>query len=133
MTYPDSRQAAAAVGTGLAATVMILEGVMGITQGIAAIAKDQVYAAVGDYVYKFSLQTWGWIHLVLGVLVLPAGIALFRGNTASRVVAVILTSLVALANFLYLPYQPAWSIVVIGVSLFVIWAVFHDVHRTAAR
>ena len=132
MAQTQTRSAAAAVGTGLAATLLILDGVMGIAQGIAAIAKDQVYATVGKYAFKFDIQTWGWIHLILGILLLITGFALFTGAIAARMLAVILTVLVALANFLYLPYQPVWSVIMIGLSLFVIWSLFHDVGPDAA-
>lgn len=132
MAQTQTRSAAAAVGTGLAATLLILDGVMGVAQGIAAIAKDQVYATVGKYAFKLDIQTWGWIHLILGILLLITGFALFTGALAARMLAVILTVLVALANFLYLPYQPVWSVIVIGLSLFVIWSLFHDVGPDAA-
>lgn len=117
---------AAAVGTLLASTLMVLGGVLGITQGIAAISKDEVYAVVGRYTYRFSLESWGWIHLVVGVLLLVTGLAVFTGAVVARVIGVVLAMLLVVANFLYLPYQPAWSVVMIGIGLFVVWALLHD-------
>lgn len=117
---------AAAVGTLLASVLMVLGGVLGITQGIAAISKDEVYAVVGRYTYRFSLESWGWIHLVVGVLLLVTGLAVFTGAVVARVIGVVLAMLLVVANFLYLPYQPAWSIVMIGIGLFVVWALLHD-------
>jgi hypothetical protein len=127
MAAGDTRLGAAKAGTVLAAVLMILEGILGITQGVAAIAKDEVYALVGTYVYKFSLTTWGWIHLIAGVLVLLAGLALFTGSVVARALGIALTALVVFASFLALPYQPAWSIVTIGFGVFAIWALFHNV------
>lgn len=127
MAAAGSRPGAAKAGTVLAAALMVLLGVLGITQGVAAIAKDEVYALVGTYVYRFSLTTWGWIHLVAGALVLLAGLALFTGSVLARALGIALTALVVFANFLALPYQPAWSAVMIGFGVFAIWALFHDV------
>jgi hypothetical protein len=132
MTSTDSRSGAAIAGTGLAAVLLILNGILGIMQGIAAIAKDQVYAVFGKYVYKFNLETWGWIHLVLGVLVLLVGFALFTGSVAARSVGIVLTVLTVVANFLYLPYQPVWSTIMIALGVFVIWSLFHNVSPEAA-
>ena len=125
------RLGAAKTGTVLAAVLMILVGVLGITQGAAAIAKDEVYALVGTYVYKFSLTTWGWLHLVAGALVLLAGLALFTGSVLARALGIALTALVVFANLLALPYQPAWSAVMIGSGVFAIWALFHHVGPAA--
>jgi len=127
MATGGARLGAAKAGTVLAAVLMILEGVLGITQGVAAIAKDEVYALVGTYVYKFSLTTWGWIHLMVGAAVLLAGLALFTGAVAARALGIAFTALMVLAAFLALPYEPAWSAVTIGLGVFTIWALFHNV------
>jgi hypothetical protein len=127
--YPSSKPVtvAASAGTGLASALMVLGGVLGITQGIAAISKDKVYALVGTYAYRLSLESWGWIHLVVGVLLLVTGFAVFTGAKVARAIGVVLTLLMVIANFLYLPYQPFWSVVMIGLGLFLIWALLHDV------
>jgi hypothetical protein len=125
--HPSSRLAAASAGTVLASVLMVLGGVLGITQGIAAISKDQVYSAVGRYAYKLSLESWGWIHLVLGVLLLVIGFAVYTGAVVARAIGVLLTLSMMVANFLYLPYQPSWSIIMIGLGLFMVWALLHDV------
>ncbi|WP_034269912.1 DUF7144 family membrane protein [Actinospica robiniae] len=127
MAAGGARPGAAKTGTVLAAALMILVGALGITQGAAAIAKDEMYALVGTYVYKFSLTTWGWIHLVAGALVLLAGLALFTGSVLARALGIALTALVVFANFLVLPYQPVWSAVMIGIGVFAIRALFHNV------
>lgn len=125
--HPSSRLAAASVGTGLASVLMVLAGVLGIVQGIAAISKDEVYSIVGAYAYKFSLESWGWVHLVLGVLLVVTGLAVYTGAWLARAIAIVLTLLMMIANFLYLPYQPFWSVIMIGLGLFMVWALFHDV------
>jgi hypothetical protein len=55
------------------------------------------------------------------------GFAVFTGAVVARAIGVVLTLLMMIANFLYLPYQPLWSIVMIGLGLFMVWALFHDV------
>ncbi|SDD74532.1 DUF7144 family membrane protein [Streptomyces prasinopilosus] len=116
-------QSAWATGwTGAAAVLMTFGGIMAIFQGIAAIAEDNVFVTTPNFTYAFSLTGWGWIHLILGALILAAGLALFTGATWARAVGVALAGLVMIANFVWLPYAPVWSIVLIVISGFIIWA-----------
>ncbi|GAA2541538.1 MULTISPECIES: DUF7144 family membrane protein [Streptomyces] len=112
----------AASWTAAAAALMTFGGIMAVFQGIAAIAQDDVFIAAPDFTYEFSLTGWGWLHLILGALVTAAGITLFRGATWARAVGVALAGLSMIANFVWLPYFPVWSIVLIVIDGFIIWA-----------
>ncbi|MEU4092571.1 hypothetical protein [Streptomyces sp. NPDC026673] len=113
-------------GVTFAGVLLLVDGVLAIFQGISGIAADNVYARVGDYVYKFSLTGWGWIHLVLGVLLVVTGTGLLSGAALwSRVMGVVLAGLGIIVNFLYLPYLPFWSIILIALDIFIIWALAH--------
>ncbi|MER8046801.1 hypothetical protein [Streptomyces sp. NPDC094032] len=109
-------------GTLFAGVLMLVTGIMDIFQGIVGIAEDDVYARVGDYVFKFNLTTWGWIHLILGIVVAIAGYGILKGAEWGRVAGIALASLNVLAQFLFLPYQPWWALFSMAVSIFVIWA-----------
>lgn len=113
-----------ALGGAIAASIVLLTaGVLSIFQGIAAVAKDDLLVVGYNYTYEFSVATWGWIHLVVGVLLLLAGIGLMSGATWARLVAIVVAALSIVANFLWLPYYPLWSILIIAIDLVVIWAV----------
>ncbi|MCX5345132.1 hypothetical protein OG315_35955 [Streptomyces atratus] len=101
---------------------MILGGAMAIFEGIAALAKDNVFVATRSYVYQFSLTGWGWIQLILGILIVLAGCALFTGAAWARDVGLVLAGLGALANFLWLPFYPFWAIVLVAINVFILWA-----------
>lgn len=109
-------------GVVFAATMMTMLGIWQILVGIAAIVDDDFFAVTPNYTYEVDTTTWGWIHLILGVIVLLAGFALFSGAIWARAVGVFLASLVAINNFLFLPYHPLWAILVIALAVFVIWA-----------
>jgi hypothetical protein len=72
--------------------------------------------------FNVSVSGWGWTHLILGAVVAVAGLCLLLDMTWARVAGVALASLSAIANFLYIPYFPVWSIIVIALDVFVIWA-----------
>ena len=108
--------------TVFAAGLMIMVGIFHAAQGLVAIVNDTFYVVGEEYVFQFDVTTWGWIHLLLGILVAVAGFALFSGAVWARTVGVALAVLSAVANFLWMPYYPFWSIAIIALNVFVIWA-----------
>jgi hypothetical protein len=106
-----------------AAIMMIMVGIWQALQGLIAIFENEFYVATRNYLFQFDATTWGWIHLVLGLLVAVAGWGLLSGRTWARVVAITLAALSATANFLFIPYYPFWSLLIITLDIFVIWAV----------
>ena len=122
MTQGPSTKSEVAAGTSIvAAVVLATVGVLQVFQGIAALARDEVFVVGIEYVYKFDLTTWGWIHLILGVVVVLVGVALFTGATWARIGAIILLALSIVANFLWIPYYPWWSLTVIALAILAIW------------
>jgi hypothetical protein len=102
--------------------MMMLTGGLEILQGLSAIIRKNLYVVNKDYIYKINVNGWGWIHLILGVIVLLAGIALLGGALWARIVGIAMAALIAIANFLWLPYYPVWAIVLIALNVVVIWA-----------
>ncbi|MFJ9148557.1 hypothetical protein ACIRP7_10845 [Streptomyces sp. NPDC102270] len=112
----------AAGGVVFAGVLMLMNGILAIFQGISLLAKDDVWARVGDYVYKINLTGWGVILLCLGVLAVVTGAFILRGAAWARMTGIFLASLSMLAQFLFLPYASLWSVIMIGLDFFVIWA-----------
>ncbi|GGI96048.1 DUF7144 family membrane protein [Streptomyces brasiliensis] len=120
--YTGTRPAWAEGVTVFGAVMLLIAGVLSIFRGIMAIAHDQVFVNTPNYVFRFDLTGWGWIHLVLGVIAVVVSIGLFQTATWARLAGVAIAALVVIANFLSLPYYPVWSIVMIAFSALVIWA-----------
>jgi hypothetical protein len=123
MSNGSTKQSWALGGMIFAATMMMVMGIFEIFQGIAAIARDQFFVVTPNYYYNVDTTTWGWIHLGIGVLAVVAGFFLFSGATWARVVGIIMAAVSATANFFFLPYYPIWSLVIIAINIFVIWAI----------
>jgi hypothetical protein len=118
-----ARRAPAAMGVTIgAAMFMMLSGIWNFFEGLAAVIRGSFFVVLPNYAFNLSVTTWGWVHLILGALVFAAGIALFTDAMWARVVGVILVSVSAVLNFLFIPYAPAWSIVLIAIDALVIWA-----------
>jgi hypothetical protein len=105
-----------------AGVLMIIGGIWHALAGIAALLNDDLYIATPNYVYAFDLTGWGWGHLVLGVLVAAAGGAVLKGLTWGRVVGIVVVILSLVANFLFIPWYPIWSLVIIALDIAVIGA-----------
>jgi hypothetical protein len=84
--------------------------------------QQRAYVATDTYPFGLNTPTWGWIDLIVGLLVAGAGWAVFSGRTWGRIVGIILAALSAVANFLFIPYYPFWAILIVVLDVFVIWA-----------
>jgi len=122
-SFERTTKGAWATGITLCAGVLLLMlGVFQVVDGIAAVAKDTVYVAGIDYVWEFDLTTWGWIHIVIGAIAAATGLGLVAQQDWARVAGICVAVLVAVGQFMFLPYYPFWAITVIGLSIAVIWA-----------
>jgi hypothetical protein len=112
-----------AVGlTVFAGVMMIMLGVFQAIQGVVALFNDTFYVTGQKWVFQFDITTWGWIHLIVGVLVAVAGFFVFRGAVWARAVGIGIAAISAVLNFMWLPYYPFWSMLIIALDVFVIWA-----------
>src|SRR4051794_34374600 len=113
-----------ALGTILfAGCAMLLVGMFQFFEGLAAVIKGDFYVVVPNYAFQVDTSTWGWIHIVLSIVVAAAGVFLFAGKLWARIIAIIFALVSAVVNFLSIPYYPIWSITIIVLSVLVIWAV----------
>ncbi|MEV0788953.1 hypothetical protein [Kribbella sp. NPDC050459] len=128
MTYGDmdSRQSvpsAAVGGLAFAASVMVIVGSFSVVAGLAAILDDDYLVVSRRYAFDLDTVAWGWIHLVLGLAFVAVGVGLFANKSWAGMVAIVLAGLIAIDYFFFIPFQPVWSLVVIALSAWVIWAV----------
>lgn len=121
-TRPENYSDAAVGWTIFASILLIMIGIFQAISGLVAIVNDTFYVVGQEWIFQFDISTWGWIHLLIGLGLALAGFFLFRGAMWARVVGIIVAAIAAIANFAWLPWYPLWSIIIITVSVFVIWA-----------
>jgi len=122
---PAGQDEPSGFATGLivfAGVLMIVAGGFQALAGLVTLFEDEFYVNTPNYLLEFDATSWGWIHLLLGLLVVFAGFAVLSGQTWGRVVGIILAVLSAFANFAFIPYYPFWSMTVIALDIFIIWA-----------
>ena len=119
----DRRESPWAGGlTVVAATFLVIAGIWHALAGLAAVLHDEVYVSTPEYTFAFDLTAWGWIHLVLGALLIVAGFAVLKGQMWARVVGIAAACLSMLANFAFIPHYPIWSLLIIALDVGIIWA-----------
>ena len=119
----NTRPAGWVVGmTAFAVIMMVMIGIFHAVEGLVALFKNEIYVVGARYVFAFDLTAWGWIHLLLGIVLIVAGIGVRTGQLWARSVGIGFVVLSMIANFLFIPYYPVWSLLIIALDFFVIWA-----------
>ncbi|MFI2640713.1 hypothetical protein [Streptomyces sp. NPDC018610] len=109
-----------------AGAILMLSGPLSVLLGITGIAHDTLFSPPG-YVYRFDLTAWGWLHLVLGVALVAAGAGILAGKSWGRAAGIVLAGISLITQFMFVPYYPVWSIIVMTLDLVIVWALsrFH--------
>ena len=106
-----------------AAIFMMIVGALNAIQGLAALFRDEAYwVTLGGAVVTFDVTTWGWIHLIFGILLVGIGVLLMKGSTFARVIGIILVALNLIAQFSWTTLYPFWSLIAIAVDVLIIYA-----------
>jgi hypothetical protein len=112
-----------AVGfSAFAGAIMMMVGFFQAFAGLAALFNDEFFVRTPNYTYDIDITGWGWIHLIIGVVVALAGLGIFSGAAWARTVGIMLALLSAFANFFFIPVYPVWAILLIALNVVVIWA-----------
>jgi uncharacterized membrane protein len=112
--------------------MMVLVGMFHAIAGLVALFKDEYFVVRSSgLIINVDYTTWGWIHLLGGVVIAAAGVCLLTGQVWARIVAAVVALVSALINFSFLDARPLWSAIMIAVDVLVIWAVL--VHGSEMR
>jgi hypothetical protein len=103
--------------------LMIMVGFFQALMGIVALFRDDYYVAVRTgLALSLDFTTWGWVHLVIGIVAVAAGFGVLVGRTWARLLGIVFAVVSALANVLFIAASPVWSTIVITVDILVIYA-----------
>ena len=105
-----------------AGVMMMLLGSFQAIAGLVALFKNEVVYVGLENTWLVDFTAWGWAHLILGRIIVFAGMAVLAGKTWGRVIGVLLASVSALANFAFIPVYPVWSVLMVIVDALVIYA-----------
>lgn len=111
--------------------LMLLAGIFQTIAGFVALFNKDVFIVNQNNLVVFNYNEWGWIHIVIGVVLILSAVSLFRGGLWGRIIGVTLASLSAIANFVFIASFPLWSITIIVLDILIIYAI--AVHGSELR
>ncbi|MGP4009275.1 DUF7144 family membrane protein [Streptomyces sp. 4N124] len=98
-----------------------LSGTLSILLGVVGVTRDTLFSSP-DYTYEFSLTAWGWIHIVIGIGLVAAGLGVLLGKDWGRGAGAALAAVSLITQFMFIPFYPLWSISVMTLDLLTLWA-----------
>jgi hypothetical protein len=103
-----------------AGVILFIDGALNVIDGVGAITDSKFYARHGDYIIG-SLHTWGWVHLVLGVLLICIVFGIWARAPWAAYVGIFLVAVNAVTRLLALPSYPLLSLALFAVDLLIIY------------
>jgi hypothetical protein len=105
-----------------AGVMMMIGGLLNTFYGLIAVLNDEWVVWGNRGAVYLDISQWGWVHIVVGLVVVLCGFGVFSGNVLARSVGVLIASLSLIANFFFIPAYPLWAMTIIVIDALVIWA-----------
>jgi len=97
-----------------------LSGTLSILLGVVGVTRDTIFSSP-DYTYEFSLTAWGWIHIVVGIGLVAAGLGVLLGKSWGTGAGAALGAISLITQFMFIPFYPLWSISVMTLDIVAVW------------
>jgi hypothetical protein len=105
-----------------AAIVAGIVGFFNILSGIAAIAEDDQTEQLNEVLYGVDITTWGWFWLIIGILQVITAWLIYQRHPLGQTLGLIWAFVIASLSVFMIFVAPIWSLIVMGLSVTVIWA-----------
>ena len=104
-----------------AAMLLLIVGTLNIIYGIAALDDATLITEGGTRLVLDTLNTLGWVLIILGAIQLIAGFSLMAGNAFGRVIGILGGSLGAIGALLSIGgAHPWWSLAIFALCIYVV-------------
>jgi hypothetical protein len=103
-----------------AGLMLILAGALDVFDGLWALsAQDTSFDAL---FYDDNIEAWGWFYLILGIVLLVAGFAVFARAQWAIVTGIAVTLIAATINFFWIFVHPLATAVIVTLNVLVAYA-----------
>jgi hypothetical protein len=107
-----------------AGAMLILLGIFQVIEGLVAVFNDGFYLVhPSGLTVNVNYNTWGWTHVLIGIVGVLAGLGLLAGNMLARIVGVVVAMVSAVVNMAFVPAYPVWSLMLVALDVIVIYAI----------
>ncbi len=124
-------------GTGwvvFAATLLVMGGVFKIFDALWAFKYDDtVDKQVQTVIFEHDLTSWGWVWLVVGIVLVAAGFCVVSGAQWARWVGIVVATLAAISFLPWIYFQPLWTVLSVTLAILVVYALAAYGGRPAPR
>jgi hypothetical protein len=120
--YRSTKRTRADMAAQFAAVLLLVTAAFEVLQGISALADDELLVGGSDYAYRLDPTARGWIHVIIGVLLIAVAVGILARRSWAQVTGMIVAGSSMLANFAFLPIYPFWSLTVIAFNVVIVWA-----------
>ena len=121
-TYGDTQTTGWTGWIAFAGVMMMIGGLLNAFYGLIAVINDEWVVWGNRTAVYLDISQWGWVHIIVGLVVTLCGFGVFSGNVLARSVGVLIASLSLIVNFFFVPAYPLWAMTVIVIDALVIWA-----------
>jgi hypothetical protein len=105
-----------------AGIALLIVGVMRIFDAIWAFRYHGVLPSnLEAAIFGHSLKTYGWVYLVVGIVMILAGFGVMVRSQFSRWIGIFAAAILGISAIWWMPYYPIWSLTYIGICFFVIY------------
>lgn len=111
-----------------ASVMMMLIGAANVFGGLIAVLDGEEILKNAGSVPLVDVSTWGWAHMILGALLVIAGLGLLAMQPWARIAGILFAGINVVEQMTYMSVHPAWSVTLIGLDSVVIYAlaVYND-------
>jgi hypothetical protein len=103
-----------------------MSGTLSILLGVVGVTRDTIFSSP-DYTYEFNLTAWGWIHIVIGIGLVAAGLGVLLGKSWSTWAGAALAAVSLITQFMFIPFYPLWSISVMTLDIVAVWTLARSI------
>ncbi len=104
-----------------AGVMMFIVGSLDALWGLGGILNDNVVVVGGHGAIVADITTWGWVHLILGILVALTGLGLLMGNEAARWLGIFFVGVNAISQIVWFPAAPLWAFLLIVLDVIILY------------
>jgi hypothetical protein len=105
-----------------AGVMLVMIGSINFVYGLAAVLNDEVVVVGGHGALIADITAWGWVTLLLGIILVLTGFGLFAGAEWARFAGVVFVGLNAIEQVWIFPAAPLWALIVIFLDVMIIYS-----------
>lgn len=106
-----------------AGIMMMMVGAFQVIEALTALFnQDYLLVTSKGLLVHVNIAAWGWVHLIIGVVAIAAGLAVLAGKMWARIIGMFMAGVSAIVNLAFIAAYPLWAITIIALDVLVIYA-----------